>query len=322
MRRTLNFIKETFSLCIFLPLVFMLKEHLPDTQKPETEYPNYCNFKINSYRGSTKRDVVLFSADIYHVGLELAVKSLRSAGSQCRIVLLSAKTLSLSFQTKKLFKTLDVEVFDNCSNVNSSRDYVPHMLRFEFEKQWIEEHRNEIDRVFHSDAFDVYFQKDPFGPDISNDKITFVLEPHAFRSCGWNLAWMTDCYGSIVMQQLNTRFIICSGSIIGGADPYLKLINLMMSQKEWSKCWKPSYDQPIVNFLVWSGAVDKAGIQYELTGCNGNYLTMQWCLTGTVPFNKNGRITSMIGSVPAFVHQYNRNKTLTRKLHRQCGDNY
>ena len=319
-RKYFVFFLQTFSLLGLLPFVFIFMKK--ENQKIDDEmYPNLCHFQKRVYRGSTKRDVLIFSADSFNNGLELAVKSLRSAGSKCRVVLLSAKPLRLPNRITKLFKTLDVEVFDNCVNRDPSRTYVPHMLRFELEKQWIEENADSIDRVFHADAFDVYFQKDPFGPDIKNDKLLFILEPHAFRSCGWNLAWMTECYGDRITQTLTKRFIICSGSIIGGKEPYLKLLDLMISQKEWSTCWQSSKDQPILNYLVWSGKVKEAGIEYELTGCNGNYLTMQWCLVNQeIPTDQYGRITSMIGSVPAFVHQYNRNKTLQTRLHRKCGD--
>ena len=321
-RKTLTVFFQTFGLLFLIPIILKIRAlQSASLPKPTDSYPNYCHFSKHIYRGSTKRDVLLFSADTYHKGLELAVKSLRSSGSLCRIVLLSAKKLNINNRVKQLFSKLDVEVFDDCVNKDPSRPYIPHMLRFELEKQWIQEHESEIDRVFHSDAFDVYFQKDPFGPDIVKDKLTFILEPHAFRSCGWNLAWMNECYGERVTSSINTRFIICSGSIIGGKDPYLKLLDLMISQKEWTKCWEASKDQPILNYLVWTGKVSEAGIKYEMTGCNGEYLTMQWCLVnGQVPTDKEGRITSMIGSVPAFVHQYNRNETLTKKLHRRCND--
>ncbi|EAX87278.1 hypothetical protein TVAG_347090 [Trichomonas vaginalis G3] len=282
-------------------------------------YPNTCNFSSNLYRGSTKRDVILFSADKFHPGLELAVRSLRSTGSQCRVIILAAKKIQINSKIQALFNELDVEIKDDCLNLHPERNYVPHMLRYEFEQQWLSENLDRVDRVFHADAFDVYFQKDPFGPEISTDRLLFVVEPHAFRSCGWNLNWMKTCYGETMMNKMRNRYIICSGSIIGGVKPYLQLLDLMISQDEWTSCWKPSYDQPILNYLVWENILDEQNIKYDLTGCNGNYLTMQWCLpTDSIRLNKQVQIMSEIGTVPAFFHQYNRNKPLESFLREKC----
>ena len=172
-------------------------------------YSKFCDISDPQYSGSSRRDVILFSADSFHPGLELAVKTLRSAGSLCRVVILSSKPLKIPSKARKVFEQLDIEVRDNCSNNNRTREYVPHMLRFELEYQWLVENKNDVSRVFHSDAFDVMFQKDPFGPEITEDKVLFVLEPHVFRSCGWNLAWMKQCYGEKVMGSLMNNFIIC-----------------------------------------------------------------------------------------------------------------
>lgn len=301
-------------------LPFLLFNYVkPEYNLPSILYPNVCNFTRNLYRGSTKRDALLLSVDKFHPGLELAVRSLRSTGSQCRIIILAARQIQITPYIKRLFKELDVEIYDNCINKNPSRNYVPHMLRYEFELQWIEQNIDKLDRVFHADAFDVYFQKDPFGPEIYKDKLMFVLEPHAFRSCGWNLAWMKRCYGDDVTQRFRDKYIICSGSIIGGAKPYLSFLKLMINTQEWETCWEPSLDQPIVNFLVYDKVLDENNIKYDITGCNGNFLTMQWCLIkDTIPMNQNKQVTSMVGTVPAFLHQYNRNKPLETQLRQRC----
>ena len=97
----------------------------------------------------------------------------------------------------------------------------------------------------------------------------------------------------------------------------------MINQPEWKSCWGSSLDQPIVNYLVWTGLVEKANIKFDMTGCNGNYLTMQWCLLNQeVRFDDKNMIISEEGTAPAFVHQYNRNKTLTAWLNKRCGVYY
>lgn len=295
--------------------------HLPlekDEGLPPSALNYLCDINSSTKGGSTRRDVVLFFATAYGEGLELAIRSLRSTGAKCRIILFTSKNFRPIPQFAKMVEALNIEIIPNCENTKK-RDYVPHMIRFEFELEWLEKHSNEIDRVLHSDSFDVYFQGDPFANNIASDSLTFVVEPHCIRSCGWNLAWVRECYGGNIMGEMRRHFIVCSGSIAGGASDYIKLLKLMISQKEWEKCWQPSKDQPILNYLIWKGFVDKAGIKYSFTGCDGGYFTVQWCvLDKNIRFNEHNQIISLANSVPPFIHQYNRIDYLTDKLYRQC----
>ena len=283
------------------------------------DYPNICNFSIEDQITSSRRDVLLLSADSFSPGLELAIKSLRSTGSQCRIVILSSKTIRFPLKTKLLFDQLDVEVFDNCTNTNASRTYVPHMLRYEFEREWIQQRINFLDRIFHADAFDVYFQKDPFTNSLAQGGIKFVVEPHFFRSCGWNLNWFKTCYGEEKLNRVLNKFIVCSGSIIGDAKAYLKLLDLMIESQEWKTCWNPSFDQPILNYLIWENKLIEKDIEYDFTACNGGFLTYQWCILDyETRINERQEIITMINTTPSFVHQYNRNKELTDIIFYKC----
>ena len=181
--------------------------------------------------------------------------------------------------------------------------------------QWIQQHKHEIDRILHSDSLDVFFQGDPFTSSISNDSLTFIVEPHCIRSCGWNIAWIDECYGRSGVNFHRHNFIICSGSISGNINEYHKLIELMISQDEWKTCWGPSHDQPILNHIVWSGLAKSLGIKYKLSGCDGGFFTMQWCVIDkNVLFNEHNQIISTGGSVPSYIHQYNRYQNLTKKL--------
>jgi hypothetical protein len=194
------------------------------------------------------------------------------------------------------------------------------MYRFECELEWLQSHISSISRVLHTDAFDVFFQGDPFSSHISPDRLTFVVEPHCIRSCGWNLAWIKQCYGEQGMEEMGHKFIICSGSMGGSAKHYLTFLELMTSQSEWKTCWGSSLDQPIVNHLVWKGDVTRAGIPYRLTGCDGGFFTMQWCVSeANVLLNEYNQVVSLEGSVPSFLHQYDRNAPFARKLFDACG---
>lgn len=290
-----------------------------DNEPVEDELPKYlCDLNSSTEIGSTKRDVVLLFATSYAPGLELCIRSLRSTGSRCRIVLFVGPEFSAGKRFRNMVRILEVEVVSNCQ-VTRNRPYVPHMLRFEYELKWLKENRGKVDRVFHTDSFDVYFQGDPFANHVSNSSLTFVVEPHQIRSCGWNLAWVRECYGDDVMRDMRHNFIICSGSIAGGAQPYIDLVELMISTREWDKCWDPSKDQPILNYLVWKGLVKKAGIKYQFTGCDGGFFTVQWCVIAKKEnINEHGQIVSEMKHVPSFIHQYNRLQSLSDHLYDSC----
>jgi hypothetical protein len=205
----------------------------------------------------------------------------------------------------------------NCVD-SKSRAFSPHLLRYECEAEWIRSHQ-EVERVFHSDAHDVFFQGNPFSEALSPDALSFVVEPRCVRTCGWNLAWIRECYGSQTSELLSDRFIVCSGSIGGSASEFLKLIELMMSQNEWEKCWGPSYDQAILNYLIWTGEVKKRNISYGLNGCDSGFYTMQWCVRDEeIVINSQNQLVSRTGNPPRYLHQYNRFPAFMEFLMTKC----
>ncbi|OHT05300.1 hypothetical protein TRFO_26997 [Tritrichomonas foetus] len=294
----------------------------------ETDYklvePNefICNFTLSVHPSSTPRDVVIFYTNIITNRLFLAIQSLRSTGAKCRIVLLVSSDFQPTQKFIKMCELLKVEIVGNCDETKG-RNFVPHMLRYEYELEWLKKHSNEISRVFHSDSLDVFFQGDPFTESIPSDSLVFVIEPHCIKMCGWNLAWIEECYGKQIQHQMENHFIICSGSMGGNVNYYIKLLELMLSQKEWETCYSPSKDQPIVNYLVWNGFVDEIGIKYKLTGCENGLFTAQWCIINSKPvINNNSLVTTEYGSIPSFVHQYNRFPEIDRNYHQMCGIEY
>jgi hypothetical protein len=83
------------------------------------------------------------------------------------------------------------------------------MTRYHYEYDWLTNHSGEIDRVLHSDAYDIFFQADPFADVIKHEYLSFVVEPHFIRGCGWNLNWFEQCFGT-APEHFKNSFIICS----------------------------------------------------------------------------------------------------------------
>jgi hypothetical protein len=200
-----------------------------------------------------------------------------------------------------------------------NRPSVPHLLRYEAELDWLRNHSSEVERVFHADAFDIFFQKDPFSESVRTDELIFVGEPQLVKACGWNYGWMSRCYNATGVSLTAKHFILCSGSIIGGVDFYVRFLELMIGQPEWETCWDHSMDQAMLNYLVRSGKVSGAGIRYRIVGCESDFFTMAWCVVDKrIAMNADGDIVSRGRHVPAFVHQYNRFDDLYIRLNQIC----
>lgn len=283
--------------------------------------PNYdntlCSWNISTEISGSNRDVVLLYASEINKGLVLCYKSLRSTGSLCRIILFLPEKTVLSNAEKKSIEHFQIEVVF-VKPIKIDGKFVPHMERYFHERDWLTKNIDVVDRILHTDSMDVFFQGDPFS-DMRSDKLVFVVEPHQFRSCGWNLGWLQDCYGRRRSGPVTKSYIICSGSIGGSAKEYEKLLNLMIKQPEWTSCYDDSKDQPILNYLVWQGLVTEANISYTYTGCNDDFFTMQWCvLDKKILFNEHKQIVSLVNTVPSYIHQYNRFPELTELLYKSC----
>lgn len=264
---------------------------------------------------SSKRDVVFLFGTGFCRGLEIALKTLRYAGCRARVVLFTVPELMNDKKAVKLMNQLDIEVISNCQ----SKHMVPHMIRYNYEYDWLLNHTGQVDRVLHADSYDIFFQSDPFAEAISEKYLTFVVEPHVIQSCGWNLAWFTQCFGERETARFKSNFIICSGTIGGGVEHYVKLLRLMIESPWWKSCYQESFDQPILNHIVWSGDADNAGIKYRFTGCDGGIMTVQWCVINQkVRFNDCNQVLSPSNGVPALVHQYPRLEPLATHLFTEC----
>ena len=327
----MHFTKQRqFSIYLILPLVslFLLVTAIyvsfqSFVQQTENDNFHICNSLPQKSKHSTKYDVVFFAATVSMLPpLKLAIRSLRSTGTQSRIILFTDINFNPSMYDAEFLKENNVELERKLIPSYENKTMVPHMERFVCEYEWLKEHLNKtrIRKILHSDAYDVFFQKDPFEEAIiPSDQLVFVIEPHPIRSCGWNLNWFLKCFGERELQTYKNEFILCSGTIAGNATEYFSLLKIMINLPEWEKCYGESMDQPILNRLVWSGRLKSKKVNYRFTGCNGGFLTVQWCVINqSVNINDKGQILSPSGQPPAYIHQYNRIDKLEKYLYKSC----
>lgn len=148
------------------------KESKNDVQTPKPNLCPPCNFTPLYPPTSSRRDVVLAASLNSIEKAEIFVRTLRMTGSLCRIILFIDKNQKLSPHNFHFFSSCRVEpVMVNNSNnlilISGSK-----MTRYYYYHQWLSKHIKEVDRVLHSDTFDVFFQSDPF----SNEMLPMIEE--------------------------------------------------------------------------------------------------------------------------------------------------
>jgi hypothetical protein len=233
----------------------------------------------------------------------ITLRSLRSCDSLCRIIIFSDPDTEIPFSYYSAFQDVGVE-WAMLDPFSGRHDRIPHMIRFECERQWLQIHACDLDRVFHCDLFDSFFQVSPFSW-IPCEALVFVKEPVKFYECRWNNAWLHSCYGKEA-EQILQKPVVNSGSIGGGANEYLAFLSVLTTSPDWTQCQFPSADQPILNWLLWNGKFQEHGIKYEFMDCQSGVFTCQYCSRMGYGFANDGMIVGSDSRPLKYLHQYNR----------------
>lgn len=155
------------------------KEPESDEQPQKINLCPACNFTPLYPPSSSKRDVVLAAALNSITRAEVFLRTLRMTGSRCRIILFLDSKQSIEPFYLRFFKSCEIEpvYVDNRDDkviIGGSK-----MTRYYYYHQWLSKHINEVDRVLHSDTFDVFFQSDPFREEmlpLHSNNVSNIIE--------------------------------------------------------------------------------------------------------------------------------------------------
>jgi hypothetical protein len=260
-------------------------------------YQYGCVMNLSGPVSSSRRDVIMFYASHFKPGLVVTLASLVSTGTKCRIVLFVPRSFQPDTRFRSVVSKYKIELMENCSATRGRR-LVGHMLRYEYERAWLDKHLHEIDRVIHSDSYDVFFQGDPFQETVvPRDRLVLVKEELLILGCDWNSNWLKACYGNDTWHIIKENPVICTGFMSGNAAEYLRLIKFMMDRPDWDRCWDNSKDQPIFNYLHWMGILAAQEFTFEYTDCFHGVYTMHWCLQDRpIKFNYKGLFITQRGA--------------------------
>lgn len=259
---------------------------------------------------STKRDVILAAALSGSKRVDYFVRTLRATGCRARIILFINESQPLTEGFTSIVQCCGVEVV-YVNHDSYALTEVPKMSRYYFEQQWLQKHIKEVDRVIHSDTFDVIFQSDPFIPQISRHKLYFTFEPVILKESFWTNKWMDQCYGIDIIRKYSNEYISCSGVTAGGSKLYLEYLNILLNTPKWKTCYGHSLDQAHHNYLLFTGGFKD--IPIEKFGCDSPYLTMHFCCKREKCHLDNGVMFGPGDKPPVLIHQYNRWKNLTEQ---------
>lgn len=275
-----------------------------------------CRIPRESHARSSNRDVIMMMIAKKFGRIDLNIRSLRSTGCKARVIIFVDSALRVEKDFLSLTEDCGCEV--DYINLTDQQKKAPHLARFQVYKQWLDKNIRDVDRVMHIDAFDTFFQHDPFNEGISHNALDIVLEDKKIGDCPWNSNWLEKCYGPKIRDELGRDVIACSGSIGGNAKLFKKLLKILVSLSKFKQCWNPSIDQAHLNYLLYTGRLERAHIPVKVHGCNSSFLTMTWCSKKRREIDHTGLLLNPAGEEPALVHQYNRYKEVIEHYERIC----
>jgi len=293
--------------CLLLPFFFGERDTCP-----------LCKFSPFHEPSSSKHDVILASALSEMKRVEYFIRTLRTTGCRARVILFLDNLNQIDFYWKKILKLCDIEVV----LVHYQSDVIhsaPKLSRYYHEYEWLKNNIKDVNRVLHTDTFDVIFQSDPFISDINESNLYFTLEPVTLSESLWTEKWIEQCYGLEVVQDFSSEFVSCSGVTLGGAKPYFKYLEILVGSPQWSRCFGHSLDQAHHNYLLFSGDFQSAGLSIEFMDCQSPYLTMHFCCKKQkCTLKSKGVLYINSSNPPVLIHQYNRWKNITQMNFNKC----
>jgi hypothetical protein len=268
---------------------------------------------------STRRDVAITCAITRHAHLGINLLSIRSSGCRSRIVLLTESNHSFDADFRRIVALTQTEIFYFVWNKSMYRH--TDLARILWFYEWLVPREVEIDRVFWFDAFDVFFQSDPFRTLVAPDMMTFISEEVRIKNEPVNYGWIQNCFGRQGAERVKYGRVICFGTVGGASSAFVKFLRFLVGNRtQWFSCL---IDQAQLNYYVHGGFMERNGIKYQIQGCNGTVLSLSFCPRMKVHFQHQGNwffeASSERGRVtPAAVHHYKDLPAMVRNFYRRC----
>jgi hypothetical protein len=260
-----------------------------------------CSSSLAPRTASTIRDLVWTMTLNRDRWFDITLLSIRTSGCRARIVVFTDIKHRYHPHFARVLNMTGAEIHRQQFPLNRhSNDFVRFQWIFEFLKK----DHDGIDRVFMLDAFDIFFHRDPFEVMFFENTLVLIGEGWAIGAKGNkpNRWWQDVCYGQKGNRVKNNE-TICAGTIFAPFHIFVRFTELLLVKWPMSHCL---WDQPIGNYLFYTGELRTAGINVKVLGCLGPVLTLAACpqkvlSVGDIKEGFNGN-----DEIPYVVHQWKR----------------
>jgi hypothetical protein len=256
-----------------------------------------CQSSLPPRTFSTSQDIIWTMTINFDRWFDVSFLSIRTSGCRARLIVFTDTEHIFDHHFARVLEMTRAEV--RRATLPPGR-LLTDLVRFQWILSFLKTCQFKIDRLFMLDAHDIYFHKDPFEVLTSKDTMIFIEEGTKIKNDQYNTEWIDLCFGANGTRVKN-QTIICAGTIYGPPHLFIKFAELVLARWPLPDCL---WDQPIVNYLIYTGELAKVGIKTQSMDCNGPVLTLSSCSQSVKPVN--GVLEGFNGKdeIPYVVHQW------------------
>jgi len=177
---------------------------------------------------------------------------------------------------------------------------------------YLNENKNNYDKVLLCDMRDVVFQRNPFDFMLDN-KLHLVSEDLKIKDQILNSGWLEHAYGIKVLRQIENNQVLCAGTTYGGIIPLIEMVEKILRHV-------PKNSQAILNYLYWTGllrAVVDPNDGHSVVWTIGTKIDTEHDDFYKI---KDHKITTLDDVTPPVIHQYDRHPRIARILENYYAD--
>ena len=187
--------------------------------------------------------------------------------------------------------------------------YRRHLLYLQF----LRSNAAKYDRVFLTDARDVFFQADPFSWNPPPGVHLFLEEAtHRIGSCQFHANWLTSQFGPEAFGQMKAETVSCAGTVFGDIHGILKYLSAMVDLTMQARSLRETTgDQGIHNYLLYQKRLPEIILHDNR---HGPLMTVGAMKREDIRLNAQGWVIDDDGRVPPVLHQHDRHPDVEKVL--------
>jgi hypothetical protein len=238
--------------------------------------------------------------------LKYWVNSIQATGFSGDIVIVST---SMDAWTISELQTRNVIVRmygsdDGKGNFHAEASAAPHVERFFYLWEYLDQNQSKYQNVFVTDTRDVIFQEDPvehIDPDIGYYWTMLSSEGMKYKDEPWGAKNYQDTFGPYFWDRIKDQEILNVGVLAGGCENIRHLLQLIFQMSLGRPI--PVVDQAVYNFIIREGVFEHA-LNTEIDTDNSDAWAIQLGTTRFAVEAGAGDLGQIYGQNPTKLIQY------------------